>query len=362
MSISPYAFPGCSSLTAFSVDIANPNYMSLSGVIFNKSGSTIVLAPNGMSGNYIIPNGVATIGECAFSGCGKLTGISIPDGVTTVRDNAFYQCISLTTITIPVGVTSLGSTVFGHCTRLTGVSIPASVTSLGDYAFQDCTGLTTLQSIPGVTEIGYGQYSGCMGLTDVLIPATCTSIGFRAFNECGNLISVRIHESVSSISPRAFFWCYKLTAITVDPANPQYSSKSGVLFDKKGATLLAAPGGISDNYAIPEGVTSIGEYAFADCYKIPSVSLPASVTALGKGAFSECSVLSSIIVFAATPPALQPQAFDKCAAKLFIWVPYDALAAYLAADGWKEYASIIVSMIDSTPDLSWKEYASITTP
>ena len=58
---------------------------------------------------------------------------------------------------------------------------------------------------------------------------------------------------------------------------------------------------IDSNYAgalaIPDAlggksVTRIGNYAFAFCRKITSVTIPASVTSIGEGAFQLCEVLT----------------------------------------------------------------------
>lgn len=45
---------------------------------------------------------------------------------------------------------------------------------------------------------------------------------------------------------------------------------------------------------IPNGVTSIGDYAFAGCSSLSSITIPDSVTSIGERAFSNCRGLSSI--------------------------------------------------------------------
>ena len=46
--------------------------------------------------------------------------------------------------------------------------------------------------------------------------------------------------------------------------------------------------GDAEEVVIPEGVTSIGDDAFADCSSLRSVTIPDSVTYIGAGAFSFC--------------------------------------------------------------------------
>lgn len=50
---------------------------------------------------------------------------------------------------------------------------------------------------------------------------------------------------------------------------------------------------------IPDSVTSIGDYAFAECPLLETVSLPNSVTTIGKNAFSSCASLTSAKLSAA---------------------------------------------------------------
>jgi hypothetical protein len=293
------AFGNCTSLINISVDPANPNYSSTSGVLFNKTGTSLVQVPGGMTGSYIIPASVTTIDDSAFYGCTNLTGVTIPSSVTTIGEKAFSNCTSLTGVTIPSSVTTIGEKAFSNCTSLTGVTIPSSVTTIGEKAFYNCTSLT------GVT-----------------IPSSVTTIG-----------------------EKAFYHCTSLTGISVDPANPNYASVSGVLFNQTGTTLILVPGGMTGTYVIPSGVTSIGSDACAYCTSLTGVTIPDSVTDIGDYAFYRCTSLTSVTVQAAYPPAMSPGSytFEHCASGLQIHVPTGTVAAYQAAAGWSRYASRIVS-------------------
>ena len=48
--------------------------------------------------------------------------------------------------------------------------------------------------------------------------------------------------------------------------------------------------------ALPEGLTSIGNYAFYGCNCLTSVLIPNSVKSIGKQAFYECSGLISVTI------------------------------------------------------------------
>jgi hypothetical protein len=159
------AFSNCSELTTITVDSLNPAYSSVSGVLFNKSRSTLIQCPGGKSGAYAIPNSVTSIGGSAFTGCGRLTSVAIPDSLTSIGDSAFTWCTGPTSVAIPNSVTNIGDWAFEFCSGLTSVTIPNSVTAIGVDAFLDCSGLTNVIIGTSVTSIGYSAFCGCSSLT-----------------------------------------------------------------------------------------------------------------------------------------------------------------------------------------------------
>ena len=73
----------------------NKNYTSVDGVLFTKNMDQLVCFPGGMGGDYVIPDGVAIIGEYVFGHNSGLTSITIPASVTCVGDYAFTNCLNL---------------------------------------------------------------------------------------------------------------------------------------------------------------------------------------------------------------------------------------------------------------------------
>ena len=92
------------------------------------------------------------------------------------------------------------------------------------------------------------------------------------------------------------FTQYKnLTSINVDNGNKTYASEDGVLFNKDKTRLICFPRGkTADTYVVPNGVTTIGVYAFCDCNSLASINIPNSVTTIEHGAFRDCRSLTSI--------------------------------------------------------------------
>ncbi len=99
-------FSGCDGLTSIVVDSGNTIYTSGNGknCIIEKESNALIAGCK----TTIIPDGVTSIGDSAFSWCSGFTSIEIPGSVTSIGNGAFWECIGLTSIEIPGSVTSIG--------------------------------------------------------------------------------------------------------------------------------------------------------------------------------------------------------------------------------------------------------------
>ena len=270
---------------------------------------------SGCSGlkSITFPESMTEIGKWAFDGCNGITSITIPKSVTIIKGGAFSDCTSLKELTIEDGSETLslgcivdeydeGQGLFYDCPlegiylgrnlsysigdsygyspfynkrELTSVTIGEEVTSIARFAFYNCNALTSITIPKGITSIEDCAFDGCNGLTSITIPESITSIGRDAFDACGGLTTVHI----SSLEA----WC-KISFGNSD-ANPLAYAHN-----------LYLNGELVTELTIPEGVTSIGDYAFYGCSSLTSITFLEGVTSIGNGAFYCCKSLTSITI------------------------------------------------------------------
>ena len=279
---------------------------------------------------------------------GTATVVNIPSRingrrVTSIGGGAFRWCTSLTSITIPNSVMSIGYSAFGSCTSLTSIAIPDSVTRIGGYAFEWCTSLTSITIPDSVTEIYDYTFTRCKSLTNITIPDSVTSIGNMAFERCKSLTSITIPDSVTKIGIGAFSDCTSLTAINVASENSNYVFVNGVLYNKDKTTIICYPAGKKgNNYKMPDGVTSIGDYAFYGCTSLTSITISDSVTSIGDSAFGGCTSLTSITI-PNSVTSIGNNAFERCKSLTSITIPDSVTQIdYYAFEGCTSLTSITI--------------------
>jgi uncharacterized repeat protein (TIGR03803 family) len=246
-SLGDVVFYADTSLSEITVDPSNPAYLSIAGVLFDRSQATLIEYPAGKAGSaYSIPNSVTTIGDYAFDSA-PLASVTIPTNVVSIEDGAF-QGTDLTNVAIPYGVTSIAFGTFQTCYNLGSVTIPSSVTSIGDSAFNFCTSLANVVIPSSVTGIGQQAFGDCYNLTSIALPNSVTSIGDDAFEACG-LISVTNGSGVSSIGEDAFAYCGSLTGVYFQGNAP--AADTTVFTNDNSATVyyLAGTSGWSSPFA-----------------------------------------------------------------------------------------------------------------
>ncbi len=239
-----------------------------------------------------IPEGVDTIGIYAFKGCKSLTSIVIPNSVQIIEDYAFEEDSALTAITIGEGVVNMGQDVFVSCPNLKTLTWNAirhnkvysnrwwydSPTSFESITIGDkveyipsmlcygMTNLTTLKMGSNVQEIDTYAFQNCKKITSISLPATLKIVGGNAFYGCEALKETHYAGDIAS-------WC-DITFTYAPEGNPMHITHNFFINGKQVKDLV-----------IPEGVESIGAYAFYDCSTLTSVTLPSTLRYIGEQAF-----------------------------------------------------------------------------
>jgi len=288
-----------STLESVEVDSQNVNYSSVDGVVYDKEKKNLIFCPRGKT-SVKVPDGVQTIGESSFYRCNKLKSVSLPDSLKTIGSGAFAYCESLAAISIPTSVAHIGWETFASCKSLKTISIPASVESLRDDDFINCTSLESInvdsanKNLVSVNGVLFNKDKTSLikcpaKKSSVTIPATVHTIPYYAFFDCVDIKTLSIPASVEFLG--TLLNCKSLESITVDSNNKNFSSDSGILYNKKKTELITCPRQKSGKVVIPDTVEEIQWYAFENCKKITDVKLPASLKTVGYMAFNDCTAM-----------------------------------------------------------------------
>ena len=125
-----------------------------------------------------------------------------------------------------------------------------------------------------------------------------------------NLFNNKVYTSNDEIGEYAFAYCSGLTSLTLP-----------VGITSIGEFAFSGCSGLT-SLNLPAGITSIDKYAFSGCSRLTSLTLPAGITSIGEFAFSYCSGLTSIYVYAEKVPRIGLYAFEGCASrKCTLYVP-----------------------------------------
>ena len=184
-----------------------------------------------------------------------------------------------------------------------------TVVAIGPTAFAAAT--VTSVSIPNtVTNIGANAFLACVSLTNVSLPESLVTIEPQAFSQCVSLKTINIPASVDEIGTLVFWRCLGLQSINVATANSKFTSQDGVLFDKAQTILITYPPGRAGNYSVPNSVTNVIAYSFADASALTNVSLPNSVAIINNNAFENSGIGAAIVPDTVT--TLGHEAFAVC--------------------------------------------------
>lgn len=350
-------FSYCSNLKEIIVSPDNPFFVSVDGVLYNKTKTQLMAFPSGkdvetfsipeitesiegdaFSGNrYLcdikIGSNVSSIGGSAFEGCVSLKSIVIPDNVQTINNNAFMRCENLESAWIGKGVYWICNDLFGGCKKLPKIDVDPLNEDFcsvdGILMSKDQTILYqyppgregAVYQIPNGVSVYRDAFRECKYLETIVIPESITDLDIM-FNNSTSIKYVNIPKWITTIPDDSFFEC-----------------------------------GI-DRIVIPENVTTIGHRAFRQCRNLTSVSIPNSIKSIGWNAFYSANI-KTVYSYMENPVPIDENTFfhesiwdwdtvdengnyahyDYFNAILF--VPKGKVDTYKALDGWKMFKHIL---------------------
>ncbi len=336
-------FGHTASLSSVSVASDNANYTSQDGVLYNKAKTELYSCPSGKSGSFVIPDGVTTIKESAFSGCRNLTEITIPSSVTNIDDYAFIYCDNLSKVYIKsryaifsnqnvFGGTKLSTAVGGG---IYGIAGSSAQTYAGSHKV-DAMDTDFIPFHPAYYVVSFNS-GNSSELPDAVVDAdeamaappepTFTGYDFGGWYTDSTYAtewnfddpvigSMTLYakwtqggELYRSGETDHFKWEAVGTELTVTgyegtiPSSLTIPNTIDTGISGLGTLTVRGIGNeaFKDHYMVtsltlPSDLVSIGDGAFQGCYDISSVSIPASVETIGESAFEGCNNLGSVTI------------------------------------------------------------------
>ncbi|MGM9840878.1 MAG: leucine-rich repeat protein [Candidatus Limisoma sp.] len=178
-------------------------------------------------------------------------------------------------------------------------------------------------------------------LEEVVLPTSITKI-YSSFSECYSLKgTVVIPEGVTTIGDYAF----ESTGIehVVLPSTLAESTKTN-----PGANESAICAHAFDNcwalksIEFPASVHLIRDAAFQNCVSLTEVTIPETITNIGQKSFGNCTGIKAIYAESATPASAYYLAFDGMdKLNCVVTVPVGSRSTYRNADEWCEFLNII---------------------
>lgn len=257
-----------------------------------------------------IPASIANIYGNAFDDCSSLTATTFHNATNnhtlTLGDYAFRNCATLPEVTFPRQLLSVGNYTYAQCPLLKTLTFPAMLESIGNYAFAECTGLTqlTFKDSGKSVKLGYGARSnsgtsyldniplfGNTNLTYLYIGRNINytageKYGYSPFYNQSFLTDVRFSQS-GTVSYCKDYLLYKVNNCKTLTLPESLTSIGNWTF--RGMAAL-------ESIVVPNAVTEMGTYAFANDTSLKSAKLSTSCPWLKEGLFSECNALQSITI------------------------------------------------------------------
>ena len=224
--------------------------------------------------NIVLSESLGYIGVQAFSQCYHLEKITVPENscLNCIDDAAFYDCKNLEDIAFPEGFERIGINTFLSCETLENISMPSSVNDIGLTAFEP----NTLETF--IVDSDNPHY--CTDDNGILYSKDKTTV-FGSYQKM-TVEELALPDTVKKIGAQAF---------VTSPV------KRFVLPDSVEEIDFEAFGESAVEYInIPYGVKRINNHTFYRCYKLKEIEIPKTVEFIDSNAFDSCHVLKKIVI------------------------------------------------------------------
>mgnify|MGYP004531026603 CR=1 FL=1 len=223
-------------------------------------------------------------------------GVLIVSGTGKIDDNLYKSNKDITELVIKSGITSIGAYSFYECTSLKKVTLPSTLTEIGDYAFAKCTTLSEIELNEGLSTIGERTFEDCTALKKAFIPVSV---------ENGQITYT--YNEYSNKAWGIFNNCSELTVVEFAEGTTRIHAG---LFGGSGLSMIT----------LPETVTEIGRYAFANCNLLEEINFPDGLKKIEERAFSNCTSVKKID-FSENVNDIGPHSFDSDIALTEVTIP-----------------------------------------
>ena len=249
---------------------------------------TVLVKYHGKGGEVTVPDGIEILGKWAFDDT-EVTKVNLPETLKEIENYCFFSCDKLTKITLPASLRKIGTAqAFAYNTALESIDVAE-----GNQFFVSVDGVLFNRSktkllyypagkkggeyaIPEGTETIYASSISATSLTAIDLPASLTDFSYNVhFSNNPDLKEIRVAEG-----------------------NLSYRSIDGMLFDKKGTTLLFYPAGRKQETLgandFPAGMKAISAYAFQHAQHLKNVTIPNGIPAIHWMCFTFSPSLESV--------------------------------------------------------------------
>ncbi len=145
-----------------------------------------------------------------------------------------------------------------------------------------------------VTITGYVGRSAGVIIPDKIGGLPVKKLGDKAFAYDKDISSISIPKTVEEIAESSFIESPNLKSITVSSGNEYFTAEDGILFNRDKSELILYPASRQgDSYAIPDTVSKIWGYAFANSV-LKEITCNEGLEEIGEMAFAGCEALEKV--------------------------------------------------------------------